>query len=140
MSKLFNPLSPLKKQKVSKSRLIKKLDMLFSKKIRERDGACLRCGKSGNLQCAHLISRTYKHLRWNERNCITLCYACHIHWSHRNPLEFSEWLQKVLPENYNYVLQERYKDAQPLSVQDIQELYSTLLDRKLEPLDSKYII
>lgn len=125
-------------QKLSKSKLIKKLDALFSLRVRERDGVCLVCGKTENLQCAHLISRTYKHLRWDERNAITLCYKHHIHWAHKEPLEFAAWVEEKLPETYNYIILEKYKDLPPLSLQDLLTLYEVLKDNKLADCEYKY--
>jgi 5-methylcytosine-specific restriction endonuclease McrA len=86
---------------VERKRLVKKLDVIFSQYIRKRDGHCMRCGRlDGELQCAHIAGRRSLAGRWNEKNAITLCYACHLRWSHQNPLEFSEWLKETLPEFY----------------------------------------
>lgn len=124
----------VKKKKVSKKGISKKLDTLFSQRIRERDGVCLRCGKRDGLQCAHLISRTYKHLRCDEKNAITLCYACHIHWCHHNPIEFSEWVEKRFPKNYKYVLKEKYKDLAPPTIEELQTRLDELKAKKLPPI------
>jgi 5-methylcytosine-specific restriction endonuclease McrA len=84
-----------------RKKLTKKLDVAFSKFIRNRDGHCMRCGRTdGGLQCAHIAGRRSLAGRWNKKNAITLCYACHLRWSHQNPLEFSEWLKATLPEFY----------------------------------------
>lgn len=63
----------------------KKLDKLWSEKVRERDGKCVICGKSGKgLQAHHYIkakSRSVKY-RWDLRNGVTLCYGCHMYIVH----------------------------------------------------------
>lgn len=74
---------------------IKKLDKAFSAKVREK-GACERCGKTETLQCAHIFPRTRYSVRWDYENALCLCYACHIHWAHKNPCEFAEWVIKKL--------------------------------------------
>jgi 5-methylcytosine-specific restriction endonuclease McrA len=64
----------------------KKADDLFSKIVRSR-GACQACGKTMNLQCAHIISRRYSHTRCVERNALCLCAGCHHHYTD-HPAEF----------------------------------------------------
>ena len=67
-------------------RLKKKCDELWSKAIRERDGACILCGNTNGLAAHHWIhsrAQGNKH-RWNIRNGVTLCYACHIHKVHKH--------------------------------------------------------
>ena len=82
-----------------RKKIVKRLDVLFSNWIRNRDKRCMRCGRpDGGLQCAHIAGRRSLAGRWNDKNAITLCYACHLRWSHQNPLEFSEWLKETLPD------------------------------------------
>lgn len=66
---------------------LKEADRLFSLFIRQRDGRCLRCGKTDTtLQCHHLISRTYRKTRFDPRNGATVCFGCHKYLTHR-PLD-----------------------------------------------------
>lgn len=126
---------PMPKDKLHKKRLIKRCDIWFSKKIRERDGKCLRCGKLDHLQCAHLISRTYKHLRWDEKNAITLCMGCHMFFWHTHPIEAAEFARATIPDNYSYILKERYKSLPPLSVPELEEITIRLRDVEFAPLE-----
>jgi hypothetical protein len=76
---------------------LKLADSLFSAYIRERDQGCRAYGTnsgpqcSGYLQCAHIISRRYRAVRWDEDNAVTLCAAHHMFWTHR-PLEWIVWV------------------------------------------------
>jgi 5-methylcytosine-specific restriction endonuclease McrA len=74
---------------------LKTADQLFSRYIRDRDGRCMGQGSgpacSGYLQCAHIISRRYRAIRWNEANAMALCQAHHTFWTHR-PLEWQVWV------------------------------------------------
>lgn len=79
---------------------LKLVDNLFSKIVRERDGRCLRCGKTENLQCSHVLPRTYMVTRWNLDNAITLCVGCHLYWWHKNPLEAAAWYEEKFPGRY----------------------------------------
>jgi len=81
-----------------RSKQIKKLDKLFSEYIRKRDGKCLKCGKKTNLQTAHIHSRRHFNTRWDETNAVTLCVRCHLFWAHKEPVEFTEWVKKLLGE------------------------------------------
>ena len=55
-------------------------------------------GCKGSLQCAHIISRSYRSVRWDERNAMPLCAGAHVYFTH-HPLE---WERFVL--NYSGVL------------------------------------
>ena len=118
----------------STSVLKKECDILHSQIIRTRDGKCMRCGKTNNLQCAHLINIGHMAHRWDENSAITLCYACHILWSHHHPLEFSEWLQETYSDKYRY-WKERKDDLQTEDLSYIDIKFK--LERKLVELRSK---
>lgn len=86
-----------------RNKLIKKLDKAFSKFVRERDKRCLYCGTTKNLQCAHIVPKTCLNLKWDERNCISLCYRHHIFWAHKDPLEFVAWIKDKFPDLEEYL-------------------------------------
>lgn len=125
----------LQEKKANSPSVLKKAcDILFSQVIRLRDGKCLKCGKTYNLQTAHLINRNNLLYRWDERNAITLCYADHILWAHRNPLEFQFWLNDNYPEKYQFWLTHRHTvNTEPLSYIDIK----FKLERRLEELKNQ---
>lgn len=67
---------------------LRKTDSLFSKYIRNRDNwICQRChtqhekGSQG-LHCSHFFSRGRENTRFDEENCIALCFGCHLRWGH----------------------------------------------------------
>lgn len=66
----------------SVSQLKKRLDAIFSRFIRVRDGGrCFTCGvvKSiGNMQAGHYISRSHNATRFDERNVNCQCVGCNI--------------------------------------------------------------
>lgn len=84
---------------------MKQADILFSKIIRRRDGVCVRCGRTENLQCAHIISRSYRSIRCDVDNAVALCRGCHVFFTHR-PLEWQEWVEAMWPGRWG-VLRER---------------------------------
>ena len=77
-------------------------DVLFSKMIRERDGACRKCGSTEYLQTAHIISRSYKSIRTDPRNAVALCRSCHTYFTHR-PLEWQAWIDEQFPGRWDWL-------------------------------------
>lgn len=71
-------------------------DTLFSLIVRA-PGRCviLDCDKTTGLQCAHLFSRRYRAIRWDERNAVVLC-AGHHHWFTHRPIEWDNWMMNRL--------------------------------------------
>ena len=77
-------------------------DTLYSKIIRSR-GGCIaaanptswgRFGCSSGLQCAHVVSRTYRAVRWRTDDppgAVPLCSAHHVYYTH-HPLEWIDFM------------------------------------------------
>lgn len=76
-------------------------DILFSKLIRSR-GECEsdRGTHSGSLQCAHIISRSYKSIRTYEKNALCLCQGCHVYFTH-HPLEWRRFIDGRFPGRWD---------------------------------------
>jgi len=78
---------PRKPRKISRKpgripkSLLEKADTVFSWKIRRRDGECLfpncKITDLNKLQCSHYIGRATKSTRFDEDNCIALCWKHH---------------------------------------------------------------
>lgn len=71
-------------------------DKLFSQIIRSR-GACQACGKTLNLQCAHVISRRFANTRCDEDNAFCLCAGCHMYYTD-HPVEFGTFVLTLMDE------------------------------------------
>lgn len=73
-----------KKEKSSRSKLIDRLDTVFSKYIRRRDcgigyGRCISCNsliEFKTCDCGHYINRQHMALRYDEQNCNAQCRKC----------------------------------------------------------------
>ena len=74
-------------KKLTRTKLIKKLDAIFSEYIRRKHAdkngivKCYTCNKKAywkgeGMQNGHFISRSSRILRWREDNCRPQCYAC----------------------------------------------------------------
>ena len=74
------------KKKLTRSKIVKKLDTIFSQYIRLKDSnnevsTCFTCGKQDHwkkLQCGHFQSRKHYNTRWNENNCQVQCAGCNV--------------------------------------------------------------
>jgi len=74
-------------RKPKRKNLIKKLDTVFSKYIRQRDAdpegycRCATCGEVHHwtkIQAGHFISRKHYSTRWDEENVHAQCVACNV--------------------------------------------------------------
>jgi 5-methylcytosine-specific restriction endonuclease McrA len=117
----------MKKPSISKYKT--KVDGVFSEYIRTRDGCCVRCGATTNLQCSHTIPKSHGNiLRYDERNGITLCYHCHLSWWHKNPVEAGEWFKSRFPDDYEY-LEAKKNETLKLSIDKLKEIEAHYKDK-----------
>ena len=74
-------------KKLTRSKLVKKLDAVFSQYIRLKDAdefgnaTCFTCGKVDHwkkLQNGHFQSRKHYSTRWDEINCQVQCAGCNV--------------------------------------------------------------
>ena len=76
------------KKKLTRSKIVKKLDNIFSQYIRlsnSKNGncTCVTCGKvgdwkNGGMQAGHFMSRKHYSTRWDERNVKPQCAGCNV--------------------------------------------------------------
>lgn len=97
---------PSKVRKTSRGKMTREADRLFSLIVR-KGSVCyggLRGRKcAGPLQCAHVVSRSYRSTRWADDGAISLCAGCHRYFTSR-PVEWRgfliewfgrEWLEGI---------------------------------------------
>ena len=73
-------------KKLTRSKLVKKLDAVFSQYIRQSNSVneiatCFTCGKEDHwkkLQNGHFQSRRHYSTRWDEVNCQVQCAGCNV--------------------------------------------------------------
>ena len=73
-------------KKITRSKIVKKLDTIFSQYIRKKNSIngnsiCFTCGKIDQwkkLQNGHFQSRRHYSTRWNETNCQVQCAGCNV--------------------------------------------------------------
>ena len=76
----------------------KELRRLLKEAVFARDKyTCRKCGKKETLAPAHIYPKgAYRNIEFDVQNIICLCYACHLHWAHKNPIEFTEWIKEQM--------------------------------------------
>ena len=79
---------PKTAKKPTRSKLVKKLDTVFSQYIRRSNAdnngycTCVTCNKTFHLkeiQAGHFMSRKHYSIRWDERNVKPQCVACNVY-------------------------------------------------------------
>jgi hypothetical protein len=104
-----------------------KLDVLFSKLVRERSGwRCECCGKqyepnSQGLHCSHLVGRRHRGTRWHPDAAAAHCYSCHQKLG-ANPIVFRNWIVRHLGEARALAIQARAQAVCKLSKPDLKEI------------------
>ncbi len=97
----------MKRKKLSRGKLVKKLDAIFSRYIRLRHAKneiveCFTCGVKAhykdNMQCGHFQSRRFYSTRWDETNCQVQCKKCNV-YSQGEQFKFGIKLNKEFGKN-----------------------------------------
>ena len=93
------------KKKLTRSKIIKKLDAVFSQYTRLKNSVngvaeCVTCNKKDhwkNLQCGHFQSRKHYSTRWDERNVAVQCAGCNV-FRYGEQYKFSLYIGQQLSE------------------------------------------
>ncbi len=112
-------------KKLSRSKLIKKLDKIFSIYIRKRYAIneiaqCFTCGKKDHykrLQCGHFQSRKFYATRWDVDNCKVQCKSCNV-YKYGEQYKYSLFLGKEVSE----VLYLKSKEIVKFANSDLEDM------------------
>lgn len=125
---------PKTAKKPLRSKLIKKLDVVFSKYIRLSNAdsrgmcTCVTCGKQfhwKNIQAGHFMSRKHYSTRWDESNVKPQCVGCNMFKSGEQ-YKYSLFLGSELAND----LYLKSKETVKFSSQELEEMiddYTTKL-------------
>jgi len=92
-------------------------------------GTCEKCGRVGRVEAHHLITRAVKSLCHKIENSIALCFHCHRvepGSAHEDPVVFTQWLNNVKPDQYQWVMENKHKIRKP----DFKQAYEDLVEIK----------
>ena len=124
------------KKKLSRSNIIKKLDLLFSLYIRLRDAKnemveCFTCGKvahyKDNMQCGHFQGRKHYSTRWDTMNCQVQCKSCNV-FKYGEQFIFGQRLDAKYGEGTADKLQQKARKMVKLSTNDLEMLINKYKD------------
>jgi len=116
-------------KKLTRSKLVKKLDTIFSQYIRRKNSTegkstCFTCGKVDEwkaLQNGHFQSRKHYSTRWDEVNCQVQCPKCNI-WNAGEQFLFSNNLDIKYGQGTARRLHIKAQQTVKLADFEIQEL------------------
>jgi|TARA_R110000782_G_scaffold134280_2_gene226682 hypothetical protein len=123
-----------KTKKPSRSKLVKKLDTVFSKWTRlsnaDNNGncTCVTCDKVffwKEIQAGHFMSRKHYSIRWSEDNVKPQCAACNV-FRYGEQYKYSLFLGKVAAESL-YLQSKKLVKYTNYELQDLIDLYSSKL-------------
>ena len=131
-------------KKLSRSKIVKKLDVVFSRYIRLKNAdhlgycTCVTCGKKGyfekdGIQAGHFMSRKHYSTRWDENNVFPQCFGCNV-MQQGKQFEFSIFLG----ENTSNNLLQLSKQIVKFSNLDLEEKIS-YYNKLVNDLDLNYI-
>jgi len=128
----------VKRKKLSRSKVVKKLDSIFSKYIRQRNAIngvaeCFTCGKKDDwkkLQCGHFQSRRFYSTRWDETNCQVQCAGCNV-FRYGEQFKFSVNLDSRFGNGTSARLETKAKEILKISTHELEDMikkYQELCD------------
>ena len=115
-------------KKTARQRVVKRLDDVTSKYIRERDAKCVQCQTTENLTNGHVFSRRSYSTRWDiskDGNCHTQCWGCNFKHSKYNYDYFKWYVDKFSKDKFEN-LRFRYKETKKYTTIELEELYEEL--------------
>ena len=129
---------PKSKKKPSRSKLVKKLDSVFSQYIRLKDSVdgyatCFTCGKKDHwkkLQNGHFQSRKHYATRWDEQNCQVQCAGCNV-FRYGEQFLFAKYLDEKFYAGLSDELYIKSKQIVKFTNSEIEDMilkYKKLLD------------
>ena len=126
-------------RKLTRSKLVKKLDTVFSIYIRRKESVnevatCFTCGKQDHwkkLQNGHFQSRKHYSTRWDEVNCQVQCAGCNV-FRYGEQYKFSLGLDQKYGEGTAEMLLIRAKQVFKISdfeLEDLIKKYKSFVDK-----------
>ena len=119
-----------KRGKSERSKIMAKLDKLYSDYVRERDNwTCVRCGlreinNKRHMSCSHYWSRRHISTRWELDNLCTLCWNCHAyHWESEKQSDYRNYMLKKLGKEGYEKLEQKHLMTWKISTSELEFLY-----------------
>ena len=129
-------------KKIARSRIVKYLDIAFSRYIRLKNAdktgycTCVTCNRDyhyKNIQAGHFMSRKNYSTRWDERNVYPQCYGCNV-MQQGKQYEFSLFLGKEVSDELLY-LSKRIVKFSDIELTEMKKYYENLV----QVLEKSYV-
>jgi hypothetical protein len=124
---------PRTAKKPTRSKLVKKLDVVFSQYIRlsnaDNNGycTCVTCNKTffwKEIQAGHFMSRKHYSIRWDERNVKPQCKSCNL-FRYGEQYKYSLYLGNNLSKK----LLEKSRELRKFTNIELEEMIADYSDR-----------
>jgi hypothetical protein len=124
---------PRTAKKPTRSKLVKKLDVVFSQYIRlsnaDNNGycTCVTCNKTffwKEIQAGHFMSRKHYSIRWDERNVKPQCKSCNL-FRYGEQYKYSLYLGN----NLSKTLLEKSRELRKFTNIELEEMIADYSDR-----------
>ena len=137
----------MKRKKLTRSKLVKKLDAIFSKYIRlkysDKKGICkcYTCWDKDhwkNMQCGHFVSRSNYKYRRDEKNARVQDYKCNIIYSWNYKFYTCNMIDEYWKDRVDCMIND--KEPVKITTPEIEEMiekYELLVEKLLEWLSKK---
>ena len=115
-------------KKTARQKVVKRLDDVTSKYIRERDAKCVQCQSPDKLTNGHVFSRRAYNTRWDiskNGNCHTQCWGCNFKHSKDN-YDYYKWYTDRFSQEEFENLRFRYRETKKYTTAELEELYEEI--------------
>jgi len=108
---------------------INKADAAFSAYIKARDGQCVTCGSTDNLDCSHVFRRGHYSTRWDETNAYAQCRRCHMIHHNQTESYLHDYARELHGENYFNGLRVAWNKVTKWSTEEILAMAKYYTDK-----------
>lgn len=106
---------------MTKKQAIDKADKAFADFIKARDGRCVTCGSTKNLDCSHVFRRWHQATRWNPANAYAQCKRCHMIHHKGSESYLLDEAKKRLGETAFNALRDNWQEVSDFKTYQLEE-------------------
>lgn len=118
----------MKNKTITLSKAKKKAWVAFSLYIRKRDGKCVTCGSTVQLQAGHFIAGRHNSVLFDELNCHAQCYGCNV-GKRGNMVAYYKFMLFQYDQDLIDELQEKDRQLVKYKVYDYLEIERIYLEK-----------
>ncbi|MEK6829964.1 MAG: hypothetical protein AABY15_07650 [Nanoarchaeota archaeon] len=114
----------MRKKKPTRKRLVKLLDQLQTKILKEIYDSCVQCGSTKQLGTGHIFSRRVYATRWDfvaGGNAYLQCWGDNFRHT-RDQWPYINWYQNLYGGSALIKLRKRYDNVKPVTTPQLEDL------------------